>query len=168
MSRRPSFNQTGVQVRLLWTGCVAFWGAVLMCIILIWVQSYYSDTLSCFGNRATGEEWCIYRGGVYLRAHSWSPRPPPQFEVSMMAVEIFVPQSLTINLWVVLFFATLIPLLAKLSIEANTRRVRARRRRNGFCERCSYDLRGLASSRCPECGLEKVGRPAVVAIDRQS
>jgi hypothetical protein len=31
---------------------------------------------------------------------------------------------------------------------------RYRRRTRGFCVRCGYNLRGLTSPRCPECGVE--------------
>ena len=32
------------------------------------------------------------------------------------------------------------------------------RQRQGLCVRCTYDLRGIASARCPECG-QAIRRP---------
>ena len=33
-----------------------------------------------------------------------------------------------------------------------------RRPRRGYCPRCNYDLTGLLSDRCPECGRPLIGR----------
>lgn len=144
-----------------------------MCIILAWVQSYYADSLLCLRNRATGEEWCIYHGGVYLNANPWSVRPPsaqppPHFECFGELPESFVPRSLSMHLGVILFFVVLFPYVVKLSIQAYRGRLRAGRRRKGLCERCSYDLRGTTSLQCSECGHEITPKMETRAIGHKA
>src|SRR5262249_13076045 len=48
------------------------------------------------------------------------------------------------------------------------RGLRGRRRGDGqYCRRCSYDLAGLSSQRCPECGNE-LSAPGAVVVGRRS
>ncbi len=56
--------------------------------------------------------------------------------------------ALTLPIWLVAVFFTIVPLLW-----LRRRRIERRRNRPGFCQNCGYDLRATPK-RCPECGTE--------------
>jgi len=63
-------------------------------------------------------------------------------------------RRLRISLWLIVPIFALPSALAAMLHAGRVHR-RARRRRNGLCAACGYDLRGSGeSTRCPECGAE--------------
>ncbi|HEY7115307.1 MAG TPA: hypothetical protein VH475_01905 [Tepidisphaeraceae bacterium] len=58
--------------------------------------------------------------------------------------------ELQVSWWLVVAITAWLP--ARWPFYRGRRLRAARRHEGGLCEQCGYDLRGLASDRCPECG----------------
>lgn len=75
---------------------------------------------------------------------------PPLWSASRWSDIRWLPASMPGHIHVPVFYfaplAAIVPLLIA--------RARRRRRRAGLCIRCGYDLDGLTTARCPECGAE--------------
>jgi hypothetical protein len=89
------------------------------------------------------------------------PRPPPRHW------RLFGVDVVTGQFW----FVFILPLwlLAVAALPASVvwlvaRHRRIRRMAKDHCSRCGYDLRGLSTARCPECGRERPGPIGSVAI----
>ena len=72
---------------------------------------------------------------------------PTDFNAAKGAYDTVVLKIVSIPLWAL----ALLPLVPTVLLVAYLRRSR-RRAQAGTCLHCGYDLRGITSDRCPECG----------------
>ena len=127
------------------------WVAAVVVLAAAWL--YTCDWAYCVFDRDRGKEWCLYRGTVYEVPVTYVPAPKSRFTHWYMRPDTSIVMELVrFRIWWLM--AGLFALgpgsvcCARLYRKWRT----ARRRRAGLCVTCAYDLRGLTSPRCPECG----------------
>ncbi|RJP36107.1 MAG: hypothetical protein C4547_08055 [Phycisphaerales bacterium] len=145
------------------------WAGVCCALLLVSLASYHHQFGYCHGGRRF--EVMIVQGNVCvsvyppgyiagLRFANGTPLPwTPGFRISraVLWAPLIAPPSLVHSgpgRWS-LVIPLYLPALACVAVAAWPFRpfaTRRRRRRQGQCERCGYDLRGIQSTRCPECG----------------
>ena len=84
------------------------------------------------------------------------------FFVSMMSMGLVADAFGTRGL--LLFIVVVVAFLSIRSVRKHNRALRESRLRHGLCADCAYDLRGITSDRCPECGTL---RPSIQTGQRQ-
>lgn len=65
-----------------------------------------------------------------------------------------------------LVVASVLPVLLRVGVAVRGRRRARRRAAAGRCVSCGYDLRGLSSGRCPECGRSVTTAWPIAATDK--
>ena len=127
------------------------WLAALGALTWLWVTSFNTE-VDCIYDSHAKIELCLYRGAANLRDCNLSRPRPWRFEVYVTSPpDPLDPPFCRIPLWVpalVIGFGgpAFVHSQRKLRIWLNDRR-----RKQGCCVHCGYDLRG-SPERCPECG----------------
>ncbi len=121
--------------------------SLFLCVLC--VQSWLNEYL-ILHDRIANRTYFVFRGWIAVRPESLPSQmfpSPARFHFGRASNREWPPTLVRIPLWP---FALVLAVWGSYPFLPWYKRWR--RRSAGLCENCGYDLRGLTSSRCPECG----------------